>query len=55
MTWLLRNLKRGNPNLNSEQNFQTDLALEYKNEHLEIFTNVFYNTINDYIFISLIY
>ncbi len=42
----------GNPNLNSEQNFQTDLALEFKNEHLEIFTNVFYNKINDYIFIS---
>jgi len=42
----------GNPNLNSEQNFQTDLAIEYKNEHLEIFANVFYNKINDYIFIS---
>lgn len=42
----------GNPNLNSEQNFQADLAFEHKNEHLEIFANVFYNKINDYIFIS---
>jgi iron complex outermembrane recepter protein len=42
----------GNPNLNSEQNFQTDLAYEYKNEHFEVFANVFYNKINDYIFIS---
>lgn len=42
----------GNPNLNSEQNFQTDLAFEYKNEHLEIFANVFYNKIDNYIFIS---
>ncbi|MBE9489734.1 MAG: TonB-dependent receptor [Bacteroidetes bacterium] len=42
----------GNPNLNNEQNFQTDLALEYKNEHFEIFVNAFYNKINDYIFLS---
>ena len=42
----------GNPNLNNEQNIQTDLALEYKNEHLEVFFNAFYNKINDYIFLS---
>ena len=42
----------GNPKLNNEQNFQTDLALEYKDEHLEIFANAFYNKVNDYIFIS---
>ena len=42
----------GNNNLKSEQNFQTDLALEYKNEHVEFFANGFYNKINNYIFLS---
>jgi len=42
----------GNTDLTNEQNFQTDLALEYKNEHLELFANAFYNKVNDYIFIS---
>jgi iron complex outermembrane receptor protein len=38
--------------LESEQNFQTDLALEFKNEHIEIFANAFYNKVNNYIFLS---
>lgn len=42
----------GNINLKSEQNFQTDLALEFKSEHLEIFANGFYNRVNNYIFLS---
>ncbi len=42
----------GNSDLKSEQNFQTDLALEYKNKHIEIFANGFYNLINNYIFLS---
>ena len=42
----------GNENLKNEQNFQADLALEYKNEHIEIFANAFYNKVNNYIFIS---
>ncbi|MGG7035204.1 MAG: TonB-dependent receptor domain-containing protein [Flavobacterium sp.] len=42
----------GNPNLNNEQNVQTDLNLEYKNTHFEFFANGFYNHINNYIFIS---
>jgi iron complex outermembrane receptor protein len=42
----------GNSNLKSEQNFQTDLALEFKNEHVELFVNGFYNNINNYIFLS---
>ncbi len=42
----------GNLNLKSEQNFQVDLALELKNEHIELFANGFYNKINNYIFIS---
>lgn len=42
----------GNTNLKSEQNFQTDVALEFKNEHVEVFANGFYNTISNYIFLS---
>ncbi len=42
----------GNPDLKNEQNFQTDLSLEFKNEHIELFANAFYNIINNYIFLS---
>jgi iron complex outermembrane receptor protein len=42
----------GNANLTNEQNYQIDLALEYKNEHIEFYANGFYNTINNYIFIT---
>ncbi len=42
----------GNEKLKNEQNFQADLALEYKNEHVEVFANAFYNKVNNYIFIS---
>ncbi len=42
----------GNPNLTNEQNLQTDVSLEFANEHFEIFANGFYNSVNDYIFIS---
>ncbi|WP_370476871.1 TonB-dependent receptor [Tamlana flava] len=42
----------GNAELKSEQNFQTDVALELKNEHIELFANGFYNSINNYIFLS---
>lgn len=42
----------GNNNLKSEQNFQTDVSLEFQNQHLELFANGFYNTISDYIFLS---
>jgi len=42
----------GNPDLNNEQNFQADLALELKSEHLEVFANLFYNNVNNYIFIE---
>lgn len=40
----------GNPDLESEQNFQTDVSFEYGNEHFEIFANGFYNKLNNYIF-----
>ncbi len=42
----------GNANLRNEQNFQTDLNLEYGSSHFELFANGFYNHINNYIFIS---
>ncbi|GAA4947884.1 TonB-dependent receptor [Algibacter agarivorans] len=42
----------GNSSLKSEQNFQTDVALEFKSEHVELFANGFYNKINNYIFLS---
>lgn len=42
----------GNFDLKNEQNFQTDLALEYKNDHIELFANGFYNKVNNYIFLS---
>lgn len=42
----------GNIDLKNEQNFQADFALEYQNEHIELFANVFYNLINDYIFLN---
>jgi iron complex outermembrane receptor protein len=41
----------GNSELKNEQNFQTDLNLEYKSTHFELFVNGFYNRINNYIFI----
>jgi iron complex outermembrane receptor protein len=42
----------GNETLKSEQNFQTDVAIEYKSEHLEVFANGFYNPISNYIYLS---
>ncbi|MEZ4802677.1 MAG: TonB-dependent receptor [Gelidibacter sp.] len=42
----------GNADLTNEQNFQTDLTLEYTNEHFELFANGFYNLIQNYIYIS---
>ncbi|MDH5413387.1 MAG: TonB-dependent receptor [Flavobacteriaceae bacterium] len=42
----------GTEDLENEQNYQFDVSLEYYNEHIEFFTNVFYNDIKDYIFLS---
>ncbi|ALJ03751.1 TonB-dependent receptor [Pseudalgibacter alginicilyticus] len=42
----------GNKNLKSEQNFQMDLSIEYNDKHWEVFANGFYNTINNYIYLS---
>lgn len=40
----------GNADLKTEQNIQTDINLEYKNDHFEFFANGFYNHINHYIY-----
>ncbi|MCP9200298.1 TonB-dependent receptor [Gramella sp. GC03-9] len=42
----------GNPDLDNEQNFQVDLAVEWRNRHIEAFVNVFNNAVNDYIFLN---
>ena len=42
--------ERGNSDLKTEQNVQTDVNLEYKNSHFEFFANAFYNHINNYIY-----
>lgn len=42
----------GNPDLDSEQNFQVDVALEYGNKHIEAYINTFYNIVNDYIYLE---
>ncbi len=42
----------GNAGLENEQNYQFDLALEYRNRHFEFFTNAFYNHLNNYIYLE---
>ncbi|SDQ77953.1 TonB-dependent receptor [Flagellimonas zhangzhouensis] len=42
----------GNQDLDSEQNFQIDLAFEYANKHVEAYVNTFYNIVNDYIYLE---
>ncbi len=42
----------GNSDLNNEQNFQIDLALEYKSQHFDVYLNPFFNKIDHYIYIS---
>ncbi len=42
----------GNSNLINEQSFQSDLLVEFKNDHFEIYANGFYNYINDYIYLE---
>ncbi|MBI9042485.1 TonB-dependent receptor [Lutibacter sp.] len=42
----------GNGNLKNEQNFQSDISLEFNTNHFEFYANGFYNYINNYIFIA---
>lgn len=44
--------EKGNVNLSTEQNLQTDLDLEYKISHFEFGVSAFYNHIKDYIYAS---
>ncbi len=41
----------GSANLDKENNIQTDLSIEFANEHVEFAIDGFYNAINNYIFI----
>lgn len=42
----------GNSDLVNEKNIQTDFALEYGNQHFELFANGFYNKVNDFIYLQ---
>ncbi|MGB5698240.1 TonB-dependent receptor [Muriicola sp.] len=42
----------GDPDLQNEKNIQLDLSLEFTNEHLEVFVNGFYNSVNDFIYLE---
>lgn len=42
----------GNPNLKSENGIQFDLGVDYQSEHLSFSLSTFYNTIQDFIFLS---
>ena len=42
----------GDPNLDSEKNIQTDIALEYQGQHFEFFANGFYNSVYDFIYVE---
>ncbi|MCK5814589.1 MAG: TonB-dependent receptor [Flavobacteriaceae bacterium] len=44
--------EKGDPNLEKEQNFQTDVSFEYKNDHFNFYINGFYNVLNNYIYIN---
>jgi len=42
----------GNPDLANERNVQADLALEYKDQHLELALNGFRNRVKEYIYLA---
>ena len=42
----------GNADLDSEQNFQMDLSLEYNNRHFEAYVNSFYNHVDNFIYLQ---
>lgn len=42
----------GNANLDTEQNIQADVNIEYNSTHFEFFVNGFYNHVNNYIYTS---
>ena len=44
--------EQGNPNLTSQKSYEIDLSTHYHTKHLLFDISVFYNNINDYIFIA---
>jgi iron complex outermembrane receptor protein len=42
----------GNAAMKTENSYQIDLSLDYKNEHFELFLNPYFNYIRNYIFIN---
>lgn len=42
----------GNADLKNEQNIQTDISLEFKNEHIEFYANGFLNDVNNYVYLE---
>jgi iron complex outermembrane receptor protein len=42
----------GNPALKNEKNIQTDIAVEFKNEHFEAFIDCFYNKVADFVYLD---
>src|SRR5690606_17688478 len=42
----------GNADLDSEQNFQMNLSLEYNNRHFEAYVNSFYNHVDNFIYLQ---
>ncbi|MDR3245155.1 MAG: TonB-dependent receptor [Prevotellaceae bacterium] len=42
----------GNSNLKAENNYQADVSLNYKTEHLELFANPYFSYIRQYIFLN---
>ncbi len=42
----------GNSDLNTEQNFQADLNIEFANKHVEFYVNGFYNNVKNYIYLE---
>jgi len=41
----------GNQDLDTENNFQSDLSLEFESKNFELFANIFYNKISNYIYL----
>ncbi|MDR3095309.1 MAG: TonB-dependent receptor [Bacteroidales bacterium] len=42
----------GNPTLKTENSYQIDVSLDYKNEHLSVFLNPYFNYIRNYIYLQ---
>ncbi|GHT79035.1 TonB-dependent receptor [Bacteroidia bacterium] len=44
--------EKGNAALKTENSYQIDVSLDYKNEHIELFVNPYFNYIRNYIFLQ---